>query len=103
MKDEKPVDATTILTIWLILSGLGHLILMTVVWSNPDFRGMRIRRLISGAFCWYIAFRLESWQTDDWIGTYVTACSWFVAIGGTLLLLGSIALYRSGKDLGKFP
>lgn len=97
------MDANTILTLWLILSGLGHLILMTMVWSNPDFRRMRIRGLILGAFCWYIALRLESWQTDGWVGAYVTVCFWVVAVGGTLLLLGSIALYRSGKDLGKFP
>ena len=97
------MDANTILTLWLILAGLGHLILMAVVWSNPDFRGMRIRRLIFGAFCWYIALRLESWHIEGWVGSFVSVGSWFVAVGGTLLLLGSIALYTSGKDLGKFP
>ncbi len=97
------MDANTVLTVWLILSGLGHLILMVVVWSDLTFKGMRIRRLIFGTTCWYIALRLPYWHFEGWLGSFVTGGAWFVAVGGTFLLLGSAILYRSGRDLGKFP
>ena len=97
------MDANTILTLWLILSGLGHLILMAVVWSKPTFRGMRIRRLIFGLVCWYMALRLPFWDFQDWLGYFVIGSAWLAAVGGTLLLLGSIFLYRAGRDLENFP
>lgn len=91
------------LSLWLILSGLGHLILMAVVWSNPTFKGMRIRRLIVGAFCWYIALRFPYWEYEGWFGSFVTGSAWFIAVGGTFTLLGSYFMYRAGRDLDKFP
>ncbi len=97
------MDANTVLTVWLILSGLGHLALMAVIWSNPTFTGMRIRRLVVGAGCWYMAFRLQFWSFEGWLGSILTGTTWFVAVAGTLLLLGSYVMYRAGRDLDKFP
>ena len=85
------------------MSGLGHLILMAVVWSNPTFTGMRIRRLVLGVSSWYLAIRLQFWEFDGPITLLVTVGSWFIAVAGTLLLLGSYLMYRSGRDLDKFP
>ncbi len=93
------MDANTVLTVWLILSGLGHLTLMAVVWNNPTLNGMRLRRLLIGASCWYLAAHMRFSDVDGLFALFVAGASWFIAVAGTCTLVGSYVLYRIGRDL----
>ena len=93
------MDAKTILIVWLILSGLGHLIFTAMLWNNSKFSGMRIRRLVMGAGSWWMALWLLISQDSGVTALFTTITSWGIAIMGTALLIFSYFMYRTGKDL----
>ena len=93
------MDAKTILIIWLILSGLSHLIFVLMVWNNEDFRGMRFRRLVTGTTSWYIAAYLQFGAPEGFLVLFMTVTGWLMCVAGPFLLVMSYLMYRTGKDL----
>ena len=93
------MDFKTILIIWLILSGLSHLVFMLMVWHNEDFRGLRFRRLVTGTSSWYIAVYLQFGAPDGISSIFMTVVGCFMGIAGPFLLVMSYLMYRTGKDL----